>query len=75
MQEREDKRVAGVYAGKGMPERKDGRTAGLCLRKGKGNRMAQKNADGYFPIYTACRSSKAGNTFKGMEIQLIRLNK
>lgn len=61
MQERKDKRIVGLYARKGMSEGKDERITGLCLRKGKDKRMAQKNADRYFPIYTACRSSKAGN--------------
>lgn len=64
MQEREDKRIVGLYARKGMPEGKDERTAGLRLRKGKDKRMAQKNADRYFPIYTAGQSSKVGSTFK-----------
>lgn len=55
MQEKKDQRTMGLHGGKGMAEEKEERKAGLCLRKGKGKRMAQRNADRYFPIPTACR--------------------
>lgn len=58
MQERKDKRIVGLYARKGMSEGKDERITGLCLRKGKDKRMAQKNADRYFPIYTGLQVIK-----------------